>query len=211
MIQAKTYGYNDFSLIRGRSIVFDSFGDYFYEVGKFQTNADPKFKLLFRRVEIYQLKQIWTMTFGTSTGDLAISKGTRLSPDDAYLFVPFDPSSNSDYRPVPTNNYVGLMSVQTDVGISYWVNVYTPTTQFAVVPVDGDVSPDNIRYYYLLKEATTTYYGGILILKVADGTIVKFIRFGDKDTIPMAIVASKLDRIAFNSRIRAGTGIYFND
>jgi hypothetical protein len=119
------------------------------------------------------------MSFGTSTGDLHPSKGARLSPDDSYLFVPFDPMSNTDYQPLASRNYVGLMSVQTDIGSTYWVNVYTPATQFVVTPVSGDVSPDNIRYYYLLRESSTTFYGGILVIKVSDGTIIKYARFGD--------------------------------
>jgi hypothetical protein len=32
LIQAKTYGYNDFNMITGRAIVFDSYGDFFYEI-----------------------------------------------------------------------------------------------------------------------------------------------------------------------------------
>jgi hypothetical protein len=83
-----------------------------------------------------------------------------MSTDDSYWLIPFDPSNNNDYKPNPpspnTNSYVGLISIVTDSGATNFVNVYTPATQFTAIPVDGDVSPDNIRYYYLLKEAALT-------------------------------------------------------
>jgi hypothetical protein len=46
---SKTYGYGDFSTIRSKSIVFDSFGDYFYEGLLYQTVADPKWKIMMRK------------------------------------------------------------------------------------------------------------------------------------------------------------------
>lgn len=94
------------------------------------------------------------MSFGTNTGDLQTSKGAKISTDDSYYFVPFNPNANADYVPDNTKKYVGLLSIQVDTGVVYWNNVYTPSTQFDVNPVDGDVSPDNIRYYYLVKSNT---------------------------------------------------------
>ena len=83
---------------------------------------------LIRKVELYQLKQMWSMSFGTNTGNMVTSRGAKVTLDDGYYIIPFDPSSNSDYRPVPTNSYVGIMSIQNDVGLAFWVNVYMPTT-----------------------------------------------------------------------------------
>lgn len=51
------------------------------------------------------------------------------------------------------------------------------------MPVDGDISPDNIRYYYLVRDSTTKY-GGVLSVRIADGSVVRFVRFGDLDIIP---------------------------
>jgi hypothetical protein len=143
LIQAKTYGYNDFTFIQSRHLVFDSYGDNFYETLLYQTAAISSKRFLFRKVQLYQLRQLWTMTMGTSTGDLETSRGARVSTDDSYFFVPYDPNANNDYRPDITKKYVGLMSITTDTGTMYWHNVYTPATQFDIKPVDGEVSPDN--------------------------------------------------------------------
>ena len=63
---------------------------------------------MFRKVQLYGLRQIWNMEFGTETGDLSTQRGSKLSLDDAYYIVPFDPNSNSDYAPTGlTGNYVG--------------------------------------------------------------------------------------------------------
>lgn len=73
-----------------------------------------------------------------------------------------------------------------------------------MVPVDGDVSPDNIRYYYMLRETSSSDYGGLLIVRIADGSVVKFVKLGDARTVPMAVTASKLDRIATSIRVDSG-------
>ena len=210
---AKTYGYNNFNYIAGKSIVFDSFGDYFHEVLEFNTATNLNTQLLIRRVQIYKLSQAWTMTFGSSNGNLAVPRGTRMSTDDSYLLIPFNPTGNPDYMPPsPANtNYVGLMSVQTSVGSVYWCNVYTPTTTFAVQASEGAVSPDNIRYYYLLKEATVTKYMGILTVRIADGSVVKFVRIGDRDVTPLGIAVSWLDRLAFNMVVNPAVSVLFFD
>ena len=138
-----------------------------------------------------------------------------MSLDDSYYIIPFNPSANSDYVPNPANNYVGLMNIETDNGAAYWVMTYTPTAQFVCVPVDGAISPDNLRYYYLIKEATSTFYGGILSVRIADGSIVIFVRYGDMNVVPFGIASSKADRLAVNSRVDPGSGgswsVYFQD
>jgi hypothetical protein len=155
------------------------------------------------------------MTIGTSAGNLDFYRGARMSTDDSYWLIPFDPVNNVDYKGTPnTNSYVGLISIVTDTGATNFVNVYTPATQFVAIPVDGDVSPDNIRYYYLLKETAVTKFGGILVVRIADGTVVRYIRFGDKLVQPIGLVASKMDRLAFNSITTKTTptnSVYFYD
>ena len=151
------------------------------------------------------------MSFGTVTGSLSHPRGTKSSVDDSYLFVPFNPNSNNDYRPNIANMYAGLICMETVAGATIWVNVYTPTTQFNIAPVDGDVSPDNQRYYYLVKESLTYLYGGIIVVKIIDGSVVRFVRFADKDTTPYALTASKMDRIIVNSKVNVGTSMYFYD
>ena len=54
---------------------------------------------------------MWALTFGTATGSLIANRGAKLSLDDSYYIVPFDPNSNTDYKPIPANSYVGLMSL----------------------------------------------------------------------------------------------------
>lgn len=77
-------------------------------------------------------------------------------------------------------------------------------------PVDGDISPDNLRYYYLLKE-TATMYGGILNIKVLDGSVIKFIMFGDNTMTPYALASSFMDRVSVITEVDVGSSIYFYD
>ncbi len=86
---------------------------------------------------------------------MSSSRGTRISVDDAFLIVPFNPSMNSDYSVTPaySDEYagkqtVGLLALALDTGSTVWCNIYTSANSGAVVPVDGDISPDNIRYYF---------------------------------------------------------------
>lgn len=83
------------------------------------------------------------MTLGTSTGDLETSRGAKVSTDDSYYFVPYDPNGNTDYVPNVANQYVGLISILTDTGVTYWNNVYTLSSPLYFKPVDGDISPNN--------------------------------------------------------------------
>ncbi len=95
----------------GVNIDFDSFGDYFYETLIYKKLATSKGMFMFRKMQLYGLRQIWNVEFGTETGDLSTSRGSKLSLDDAYYLVPFDPSLNSDYAPTGlTGNYVGKNS-----------------------------------------------------------------------------------------------------
>jgi len=100
---------------------------------------------MFRKVELFQLKQVWSNSFGTSTGDLDTLRGSVLTIDNNFNIVPFNPMANSDYVPNAANNYIGLINVATSTGAVSWVNVYTPSVQFAMTPVDGGNSPDNNR------------------------------------------------------------------
>jgi hypothetical protein len=69
--------------------------------------AANKFQFLIRRAQLYLLRQVWAMEFGTNTGTgtgLSVGKGgISLSPDDSTIFIPFDPNSNSDYYPTAAN------------------------------------------------------------------------------------------------------------
>lgn len=142
---------------------------------------------------------------GTATGSLVANRGARVSTDDSYYFVPYDPSGNADYLPDIAKNYVGLISIATDTGAVYWHMMYTPSTQFALTTVDGDVSPDNQRYYYQIRSTSAPFTGGIIVVKVTDGTIVKYMNYGDADLTPFALTVNKLDRLAFISRVSAGS------
>jgi len=128
LIQSKTYGYNDFNQVISQNIIFDSFGDYFYEQLKYTTAAVTSFQLMFRKVQLYQLRQMWSTSFGTATGDLNVQRGAVLTLDNNFFIVPFDPMANSDYVPDPANNYVGLMSIAGTTGATNWVSLYTPST-----------------------------------------------------------------------------------
>lgn len=72
------------------------------------------------------------MTMGTTTGSLDTSRGAKVSTDDSYYFVPYDPNGNTDYLPNVANSYVGLMSLITDTGVMYWNNVYTLSTALTI-------------------------------------------------------------------------------
>lgn len=115
------------------------------ETLKYTTTTVTKFQLMFRKVDLYQLKQGWSNSFGTTTGDLDTLRGNVLTLDNNYNIVPFNPMANSDYVPIAGNNYVGLINVATSTGAVAWVNVYTPSVQFTMQPVDGGISPDNNR------------------------------------------------------------------
>jgi hypothetical protein len=92
------------------------------------------------------------MTLGTSAGSLSTKRGARLSVDDSFFIVPFDPNANSNYKPSATKSYVGLTSISADTGQVYWMRLYaSQSLAYMAAPVDGDVSPDNLRYYYLVK------------------------------------------------------------
>jgi len=111
LVFAKTYGYDNFVTITGANINFDSFGDYFYETLAYKKTTTSKINFMFRKVQLYGLRQIWNVEFGTETGDLFTFRGSRLSLDDAYYLVPFDPSANSDYAPTGlTGNFAGKKS-----------------------------------------------------------------------------------------------------
>lgn len=78
--------------------------------------------------------------------------------------------------------------------------------------MDGDVSPDNQRYYYLIRSIVAPFTGGIIVVKVTDGTIVKYMNYGDANLTPFALTVNKLDRLAFISRVTAGSSsVYFYD
>lgn len=70
------------------------------------------------------------MGMGTATGSLTTKRGARVSTDDSYFFVPYDPNGNTDFLPDITKKYVGLMSIATDTGATYWHMMYMPNTQF---------------------------------------------------------------------------------
>lgn len=178
LIMAKTYGYNDFTSISGSHIVFESGGEYFYETLTYKSTSSAK-QLLFRKVQHWQLNQVWNMTLGTDAGDLTTTRGARLTVDDSFFIVPFDPNANINYKPNPARHYAGLMSLSADTGLVNWMQVYVPsTTYYSVAPVDGDVSPDNLRYYYLVKNKVSgSEFGQILSIKLSDGSFIKQLQF----------------------------------
>jgi hypothetical protein len=148
---------------------------------------------------------------GTATGDLDINRGAKVSTDDSYYFVPYDPNSNTDYLPNVANQYIGLISILTDTGITYWNNAYTFSSAINVKPTDGDLSPDNQRYYMLIKITSPDTNGGILVVKISDGSVLKFMTFGDTTVEPLGLTANKLDRLAFISNVQSSSSIYFSN
>ena len=60
---------------------------------------------------------------------------------------------------------------------------------------------DSSRYFYLVSVDVFTY---ILVL-ASDGTVKSMTKFGSDGTQPLSLAASKLDRIAWNSIVRAGS------
>jgi hypothetical protein len=126
-------------------------------------------KFLFRKVQLFMLKQIESVSFGsgtTLTSSIGGAKGARVSSDDSYYIVPFQPLSNTDYKGANTAlNYIGVITLATDVLQTTRVSLYNPATDYAMVSVDGEISPDNLRYYLMLRESTT-YYGHILSLNI---------------------------------------------
>lgn len=60
---------------------------------------------------------------------------------------------------------------------------------------------DSSRYFYLVSVNVFTY---ILVLG-SDGTVKSMTKFGSDGTYPLALAASKLDRIAWNTIVRAGS------
>ena len=172
-----------------------------------------KFQFMIRRSQLYLLRQVWAMEFGTNTGTgtgLAIGRGgIQLSPDDSTIFIPFDPNSNSDYYPTAANleptytgkGGVGLLIVAADTGAASSCNIYLTSLPGTVVPIGGKFSVDSSRYFYLVKVDVFTY---ILVLG-SDGTVKSMTKFGSDGTHPLALAASKLDRIAWNTIVRAGS------
>lgn len=84
--------------------------------------------------------------------------------------MPFNPSLNTDYvvSPAYSDEYagkktVGLLGLALDTGSTAWCNIYTSANTGTVVPVDGDISPDNVRYYFLVN---VNNYAHILALKI---------------------------------------------
>jgi len=175
--------------------------------------AANKFQFLIRRSQLYLLRQVWAMEFGTNTGTgtgLSVGKGgIQLSPDDSTIFIPFDPNTNSDYYPTAANSEptytgkqgVGLLALAADTGSAISCNIYLTSLSGTVVPVGGKFSVDSSRYFYLVKVDVFTY---ILVLG-SDGTVKSMTKFGSDGTHPLALAASKLDRIAWNTIVRAGT------
>jgi hypothetical protein len=65
----------------------------------------------------------------------------------------------------------------------------------------------------LVRSTTAPLFGGILSIKVSDGSIVKFIRYGDVDTLPLALTVNRLDRLAFLSKLTSASSssVYLYD
>ena len=54
----------------GVEISFDSFGDYFYETLYFKRIPTSKQIFMFRKVQLFGLRQVWNTEFGTEVGDI---------------------------------------------------------------------------------------------------------------------------------------------
>lgn len=50
-----------------------------------------------------------------------------------------------------------------------------------------------------------------MIISISDGSIVKFVKYGDKNITPYALAVSSSDRLAFNSKVGVSNSIYFYD
>jgi hypothetical protein len=84
-----------------------------------------------------------------------------------------------------------------DTGVTLWYNIYVSSNSPIVKPIDGAISIENTRYFYLIEVAND--YAHILVLSTADGAIRRQTRFGDTTVKPIGLAVSKLDRLVWNS------------
>lgn len=57
-----------------------------------------------------------------------------------------------------------------------------------------------------------TQYGGILSVKILDGSVIKFLKIGDNAVLPLGLAVSSMDRVAAIFQVaNAGTSVYFYD
>jgi hypothetical protein len=78
LVSVKTFGYKTYFQIAGASVILDSQGDFFYDISIHRMAVANKYQLMIRRSQLYLLRQVWAMEFGTNTGTgsgLAIGKG----------------------------------------------------------------------------------------------------------------------------------------
>jgi hypothetical protein len=63
---------------------------------------------------------------------------------------------------------VGLVSLSAETGQTLWCNLYVASNAGVVRPLEGDISVENSRFYYMID---INDYAHILVISTADGAI----------------------------------------
>ena len=91
-----------------------------------------------------------------------------------------------------------LTSVIASSGNINWSVTYRASSSNNISTIDGDISPDGLKYYFLVDD-TSNLVPGILNVKVSDGSFIRYVKYSYGGLYPAGLAVSSLDKIGMNS------------